>query len=545
VRRGSRDNNGFVGLNLKVNYSQGIITPNKEIQSSPSTWNAWIRPSNWLPMPSMTAGDQKIALIAAVAGPTGATIGASSLFALSVSGCTYTVDWGNGFTQSYPSNSVASYGLYYDELPESTTVKPGFGLSGFGFEEFNGYRQALVQVYPTVAGTTFAGFHLRPTQVNAGENPRFPTLAYRLAEIAPDWISCKFASSTLTTAVFTSSRTLQEVEIIGSTGITNGTSMFIGCRQLKKLSGTEWCSNVVNFMSMFNGCVNLSDVPLLNTSSGINMSNMFVACSSLKKVPQFNTSNVTNMSFMFSGCSTIFDIPNLNMVNVVEASGMFSNCRNLSTIPNLNTQNVQNFSQMFGNCSNLKRIPSLNFSSGITFGSMFTGCLQLEEANIPAISNAARFLGSMFIGCSSLKKVNLPNTGNVDDFSSMFSTCPSLESVSINMASARFMSSMFSGCHSLTDVNLLNLNSPTLVLATSPFSGCFNLQRIRLNGLVQGPLDLSGAVSGVGLLSPDALNELYESLGTVATTKTLTVTGNWGFNASNRSIATAKGWNVV
>jgi len=529
--------------------SQGAVTPNKDIQKSESTWNAWIRPSNWLSMPDMTAGDQRIALIAAVAGPTGATIGASSLFALSVSGCTYTVDWGNGFTQSYPSNTVASYGLYYDELPASTTVKPDFAfqLTGFNFEEFNGYRQALVQVYPTVAGTTFAGFHLRPTQVNAGQNARFPNLAYRTAEIAPDWISCKFASPTVTSAIFNSSGTLKDVEIVGSTGITNANSMFSTCSQLKKVSGTEWCKNALSFRETFQSCRNLTNVPLLDTSSATNMNSMFNSCSSLRTVPQFDMSGVTTTGGMFSGCSQLTDLPLFNTQSVQNANVMFNSCRSLKTIPKFNTKNMTNTGSMFGGCLSLQSVPDLDYSSVFAPQGMFQSCTSLEEVNVSSMTIAIS-ASYMFNGCHKLKKVILPSNNTFRDTQSMFLNCRSLQSVSMNMPNCSSVWGMFQNCHSLTDVNLTNLGA--VLIMSNIFDGCTNIQRIRLNGFVQGPLNLGGAVAGAfnhftRSLSPDALNELYESLGTVSPSKTLTVTGNWGYGASNRSIATAKGWNIV
>ena len=524
--------------------SQGVVTPNKDIQKSESTWNAWIRPSNWLSMPDMTAGDQRIALLAAVAGPTGNTANASSLFALSVSGCTYTVDWGNGFTQSYPSNTVASYGLYYDELPASTTVKPDFAfqLTGFNFEEFNGYRQALVQVYPTVAGTTFAGFHLRPTQVNAGQNARFPNLAYRTAEIAPDWISCKFASPTVTSAVFNSSSTLKDVEIVGSTGITNAGSMFRSCYQLKKVSGTEWCKNALSFQDTFGFCRNLTNVPLLDTSSATNMSFMFQYCSSLRTVPQFDTRNVTTTASMFGNCVQLTDLPLLNTQSVQNAASMFSNCRSLKTIPKFNTKNMTNMNSMFDACTLLQSVPDLDYSSVSDPSFMFRNCTSLEEVNVSSMTQASSAV-STFSNCHKLKKVILPSNNGFINTNSMFSNCRSLQSVSMDMLFCNDMSTMFQNCHSLTDVNLINLAAASLI--SNIFQGCTNIQRIRLNGFVQGPLNLGGSSSVTRSLSPDALNELYESLGTPSTTKTLTVTGNWGFESSNRSIATAKGWLVV
>jgi hypothetical protein len=51
------------------------------------------------------------------------------------------------------------------------------------------------------------------------------------------------------------------------------------------------------------------------------------------------------------------------------------------------------------------------------------------------------------------------------------------------------------------------------------------------------------------VLGSTALNEIYTNLATVglsgSNARTLTVSGNWGYTASNRTIAIGKGWAVI
>jgi hypothetical protein len=46
-------------------------------------------------------------------------------------------------------------------------------------------------------------------------------------------------------------------------------------------------------------------------------------------------------------------------------------------------------------------------------------------------------------------------------------------------------------------------------------------------------------------LSSEALNDIYEGLGTTYNNSTITITGNPGVNSDNPSIATSKGWTVI
>ena len=106
--------------------------------------------------------------------------------------------------------------------------------------------------------------------------------------------------------------------------------------------------NVTNMEKMFNGCLYLTTVPLLNTGNVTNMHDMFFQCVNLKSIPQLNTSNVTDMRNMFTGCQNITTIPQLDTSNVTDMYQMFNNCPKLTTIPQLDTSNVTNMREMFG-----------------------------------------------------------------------------------------------------------------------------------------------------------------------------------------------------
>ena len=96
----------------------------------------------------------------------------------------------------------------------------------------------------------------------------------------------------------------------------------------------------------------------LNTSAVTNMSEMFKGCSGLKElnVSNFNTSAVTNMSLMFSGCSGLkeLNVSNFNTSKVTNMSKMFSGCSGLKTILNPNTWQCEQSQDMFEGCTQLK-----------------------------------------------------------------------------------------------------------------------------------------------------------------------------------------------
>jgi hypothetical protein len=201
---------------------------------------------------------------------------------------------------------------------------------------------------------------------------------------------------------------------------------------------------------------------------------------------------------MFSGCSSLRTIPLLNTRLSLDYSFMLSGCSSLKTIPLLDTSSCTNFAQMFQNCTALQEIPLLNTSRGINFGSMFSGCFSLK--NIPLLTLT-------------------PITGTVATYAGMFSSCLSL----IEIPELQFQQTATTTIFS----NMFAFSSPSAVC------------RIRATGFNQNI-----TLPNPGQLAAKELNEIYTNLPTV-TSRTITVTGNWGTATDNPAIATAKGWTVT
>ena len=496
--RNSRANSGYVGQN-RLSDDYGVISENKNYLRSNLT--QWIRPANWLPLPSMTAGDQMFAGLLAVYPGDPALTGpnaSGNFVAFSVTGCTYTVDWGNGTTQSYSAGVTAQYNYDFGSISAATTIT--------GVEGLSGYRQTVITAYPTVAGTTFSGINMWGVYSQAG---------YTFTNLwGSSWLDIKIAGSTITSFLFGrmpsvsvgpfSSRFIEQFEWVGTSGITNASpiangnnsGMFcpgnnVGSR-LKSIKGTEWLSNNTNFTNMFANCSSLKTIPLLNTANGTNFTNMFGSCHSLETIPLLNTQSGTNFQ------------------------SMFSECRSLKTIPLLNTQSGTNFQSMFQTCTSLESIPLLNTASGNNFQSMFQTCHSLET-------------------------IPLLNTANGLTFQNMFTSCVSLQSIPLlNTAKGKNIQTMFNTCLSLQSIPLLNFSAATVF--TSPFNACSSLKQAATIAPVAplSPWDVSNLN-----LSPAAINQVFAYLPTgAAGARTCNITNNWGAAGCDRAGATAKGWLV-
>lgn len=218
------------------------------------------------------------------------------------------------------------------------------------------------------------------------------------------------------------------------------------------------------------------------------LNSMFSDWSWIRSVPLFDTSNVTNMYSMFQNCASLTAVPLFDTGRVTDMSYMFRDCASLATVPEFDTSNVTNASKMFSFCRSLQSVPSFD-------------------------------------------------TQNMNNMDYMFEYCRSLTSVPLfNMLKVSRINSTFDGCEMLKKVHLENCES--IRQTRRSFAGCQSLEEVTLPGLNVG-IEIRDAK-----LSADAINALFDSLGTVSG-KNVTVTGNPGSADCDPSIAEAKGWTVV
>lgn len=176
-------------------------------------------------------------------------------------------------------------------------------------------------------------------------------------------------------------------------------------------------SNGTDFSNMFQGCSNLTSVPLFDTSNGIKFFNMFGGCKKLTSVPQYDTSNATDINSMFQNCFALTTVPQLETGNVTNFYNMFIQCSALKSVPLLDTSKGTQFLQMFSGCRSLVTIPEINMSNATSISSTFAGCQSLENitfvGTFPIKANTTVFNNSSKLTVDSLMSfINaLTNTG--------------------------------------------------------------------------------------------------------------------------------------
>ena len=248
------------------------------------------------------------------------------------------------FTLEYIGDGVCDEGLQYKEIE----------LTNNGIYDIIGYDKAIVNV------------------VNREEIER---LEQKIDEL-------ESTIDTVTSISITENGTYTAPEgVLGYNTIevnSKGEMPTLVCKNGVKLTCSNetlpfklYTSGMTNFNNMFTSCIQLTSIPLIDTSKGTKFDYMFYQCNSLTTIPQLNTSKGTDFSYMFYYCEQ------------------------LTTISQLDTSEGKNFNFMFSGCQSLQSIQQLDFSKGTSLGLSFNRCENLTDVTfIGSINASISFLDS-------------------------------------------------------------------------------------------------------------------------------------------------------
>ena len=356
----------------------------------------WVRPSDWLAMPTgiTSANDTFVGLHAVF--PEGQNYVA---FLFTTSAGQYQVDWGDGTIDLVDSNVQAQHEYDYATISNSTLTS-------------RGYKQAMITVTPVSGLLRTCTFQRR-----------FTTSPIQNQTYATGFLDCILSMPNANTGqsiIFGSTTVAHryverfDIKTIGAS--TNTNSLFQNCSSLESVPLFN-TANVTLMNNMFNGCLALQSVPLFNTTNVTQTENMLASCASLRSVPLFDTQNVTTMAGMFIGCFTLQSVPLFNTIKVTQMPNLFLNCSSLKTVPLFDTQNVTNMSTMFTACISLKLVPLFNTIKVNNIGLMFSNCSSIQHIpafNTPAITpTAGQDFGGIGQNCTSLDRCEMIFSRNV------------------------------------------------------------------------------------------------------------------------------------
>jgi surface protein len=448
----------------------------------------WIRPEDWLVMPTVNSGEDTFVGLYAIF-PEENNFAA---FSFTTSTGQYRVDWGDGTITTHNSGVAAEKTYDYASVSNST-------LSS------RGYKQVIIKITAVSGLLRTCSFNVRRT-----------TTPVQNQAYATGFLDCIISLPNANTgASITFGATLvrhnycEKVDVRSIGGCTSLIGFFNFCYALQSVSLSN-TGAVTTMLSMFNNCHSLKTIPLFDTSSVVNMETMFQNCYALQSVPLFNTTSVVNMFSMFNNCYSIITMPLLNMSSVTNMQGLFANCHSLTSVPLFSIQSSTNMVLMFQNCYSLKIVPLFNTQSVLNMQGMFQGCLSIKS--VPLFNTVSvTDMNNMFNSCYSLESVPLLNTASVTFMSNMFNNCFSLQVLPLfNTASVTTMASMFLNCYALRTVPLFNTASVTSM--ANMFQNCFSLQTI--------PLFNTASVTNMGIMFNSCGLQSIPALSTASITAT-------------------------
>jgi surface protein len=328
----------------------GTLVPNIQLDPNPDEDGRWVRPADWLTMPSVTSTDQKFAGLFAIYDLP------ENFIALYFEG-DYEVDWGDGNVENVTSGEKAQHFYTWSDIPSSTLTTEG-------------YRQVVVTVVPQ------AGNDLTVMDLGAEHDEAISAYSTNWLDIIVSMPNANSGQSLSFTA-YTSSRfhsdsfplILQRVKVVNSGQMDRFDYAFY-FESNNLLRVVELLSPLPPNTSLYSLCSfanSLTDVSFFDTSNVVRTDEMFIGCVSLTSVPLFDTSSVTNMAYMFQYCSSLPTVPLFNTENVTTMANMFQECFSLRSLPPFNTSSVTNFGYTFDGCYNLQKCAFEGTSSTISY----------------------------------------------------------------------------------------------------------------------------------------------------------------------------------
>ena len=451
----------------------------------------WVRPSEWLDMPVISSGDDKVALLLYIQSgvPYTASIElrGTAINPSYVTPTYSTIDWGDGNISIHSGNSPQPgvdyvgwihHDYNFDDLPEESQYSVGGDIR----------RQALIEIDNSVSGC----FHLnlsslKPSPINQNNNNYANQGRSNLLDV-------HIASQNLDTFYFGSSNANVERIIIQTPEQYTSSTAYYTFDGLAELQHIEipsgFFANTKWLPGLFGNNKKLKNLPYMDFSSATGIEGMFNGCQSIKSVPNYNFSNVTNAGNLFNSCSSLTEIPDLDYSNMQQAQGlfaytsiksipsgldlssatrvdsMFNTCRELEYIPkNFWNQfsNVDRSDWMFYNCQKLKSTPIIDMPNCRTTYNMFNSC-SIRNAivkNLQSVVDYSYGMQEMFRSCKSLENVTFENPDDINCkwFQSMFNNTAIKEVPKFNTSSGLYFNGMFGGCPAIQEIKDFDLSS--------------------------------------------------------------------------------------
>ena len=336
-------------------------------------------------------------------------------------------------------------------------------------------------------------------------------------------------------------------QVINFPKATNIASFFDGCSSLTTAPEEILIDSASNIDKLFYNCQSMETAPKkISAISATSAKSLFEGCINMKNAPDdIIIPEALNIQSMFYNCKSMVTPP-LNGINAPKATNAydcFRGCASLQAVCELNLPMCKNLYEFYMECNSLKTTIEYNFPNAINLNYFYGYCNLLEEVMRITVSDSTNCSITGFTFSSPIVSIELPE-GNITCQSNTSSTYSPVNSSLLKKVngiwnangSKTFANNCFSSQYLEGTITIKNLIE-TLTLNNKPY-----LTGLRL-------IDPSANIGNLTVtncaLSGEALNDLFNDLPIVSTTRVLNIKGNPGISDCDKSIAINKNWSVV
>jgi hypothetical protein len=148
---------------------------------------------------------------------------------------------------------------------------------------------------------------------------------------------------------------------------------------------------VVDFTTFWRGHSEITEFPLIDTSSGTNFYIAWYNCTSLTSFPLIDTSSGTNFYIAWSNCSSLTSFPLIDTSSGTNFYDAWYKCSSLTSFPLIDTSSGTNFYIAWSNCTSLTSFPLIDTSSGTNFYAAWYKCSSLTSFPLIDTSSGTNF----------------------------------------------------------------------------------------------------------------------------------------------------------
>jgi len=322
----------------------------------PSTPDQWVRPVEWMPMPDITPGEQKIAALYGVY--------ENEYNQMSVRFITSpnngTIDWGDGVSESIGNTARK------DHVYDYSTITGSVYQDEFG----DNYKQVMIYISGSGGTTNYIEFPSSATYNSPGSR--------NILDYTFSWDGNTYLNSIQNMPKCQRFRYL--ASNLGSNINSYYNADFVNLRYLELPSGSSITSGQSSFQTL-GPVTNAPDFYLNNTGTSYGM--FFYG--KFKKWGNITIDNSTNFLQMFY-LSAIQEIGGITGSACTTAQGLFQACYALQKIGTLHLPALETMTNMFNGCYALREIVFTDCSNITTTTTAFNNCQSLRSLRMPSIA---------------------------------------------------------------------------------------------------------------------------------------------------------------